>query len=91
MSLFELPWTRGIYLAILGLLSSRMTLTQGIPYLFVNNVIFVLPLIVILLGVYYGVSTKRLESWKDDERKWMRLAMGLVMIVLGVLMLTGIL
>jgi cytochrome c biogenesis protein CcdA/glutaredoxin len=91
VSMFELPCTGGIYLAILGLLSSKMTLVQGIPYLLLYNVIFVLPLFVILMGVYYGVSPERMESWRGDERKWMRLSMGAVMIVLGVLMLTGVL
>jgi cytochrome c biogenesis protein CcdA len=91
VSMFELPCTGGIYLAILGLLSSKMTLIQGIPYLLVYNVIFVLPLFMILFGVYYGVSPKRMESWRDSERKWMRLAMGIVMVALGVMMLTGIL
>jgi cytochrome c biogenesis protein CcdA len=91
VSMFELPCTGGIYLAILGLLSSKMTLIQGIPYLLVYNMIFVLPLFIILFGVYYGVSPKRMESWRDSERKWMRLAMGVVMVTLGVCMLSGIL
>jgi cytochrome c biogenesis protein CcdA len=91
VSMFELPCTGGIYLAILGLLSSKMTLVEGIPYLLIYNVIFVLPLFVILLGVYYGVSPQRVESWRSEDRKWMRLAMGIVMVTLGVLMLTGIL
>jgi cytochrome c biogenesis protein CcdA/glutaredoxin len=91
VSMFELPCTGGIYLAILGLLSSRMTLLQGIPYLLIYNVIFILPLLVILFGVCYGVSPKRMESWRGEEKRWMRFAMGVVMICLGVLMLTGVL
>jgi cytochrome c biogenesis protein CcdA/glutaredoxin len=91
VSMFELPCTGGIYLAILSLLSSKMTLIQGIPYLLVYNVIFVLPLFVILFGVYYGVSPETLESWRGGERKWMRLAMGIVMVALGGLMLSGML
>jgi cytochrome c biogenesis protein CcdA len=91
VSMFELPCTGGIYLAILGLLSSKMTLMEGLPYLLIYNVIFVLPLFVILFGVYYGVSPDRVESWREGERKWMRLTMGVVMIALGILMLSGIL
>jgi Cytochrome c biogenesis protein len=91
VSMVELPCTGGIYLAILGLLSSRMTIVQGIPYLLIYNAIFVLPLIVILLGVYYGVSPERMESWRGEEKRWMRLAMGCVMIALGALMLFGML
>jgi zinc transporter ZupT len=46
---------------------------------------------VILFGVYYGVSPETLESWRGGERKWMRLAMGIVMVALGGLMLSGML
>ncbi|MDD1677566.1 MAG: hypothetical protein LUO93_00070 [Methanomicrobiales archaeon] len=90
VSMFELPCTGGIYLAILGLLSSKMTLVQGMPYLLIYNAVFVLPLFVILFGIYFGVSPERMESWRGEEKKWMRLAMGIVMVALGVLMLTGI-
>ncbi len=91
VSIFELPCAGGIYLAILSLLSSKMTLVEGIPYLLLYNLIFVLPLFIILGVVYYGVSAESMESWRGERRKWMRLAMGAVMIALGVLMLSGIL
>lgn len=89
VSMFELPCTGGIYLAILGLLSSKMTLVAGIPYLILYNIIFVLPLFLILFAIYFGVSPKKAENWRKGKRKWMRLAMGLLMIILGVVMLLG--
>ena len=89
VSLFELPCTGGIYLAILGLLGSKMTLMQGIPYLLLYNFIFVLPLFVILAVIYRGVTPERAEQWRKGKRKWMRLAMGLLMVLLGSLMLLG--
>jgi len=91
VSIFELPCTGGIYLAILSLLSSKMTLAQGLPYLLLYNVIFVLPLLGILLIVYYGISAETMESWRGEGRRWIRLAMGVLMIALGALMLFGIL
>jgi hypothetical protein len=36
-------------------------LSAGIPYLLLNNLIFIAPLVVILLVVYGGVSTDTLE------------------------------
>jgi len=87
VSMFELPCTGGVYLAILGLLSSKMTLFSGIPYLFLYNVIFVLPLVIILLIVYLGVPPEKAEQWRLEKRAWMRLIMGLVMIALGAIML----
>ncbi|HRZ85333.1 MAG TPA: cytochrome c biogenesis protein [Candidatus Paceibacterota bacterium] len=90
VSLFELPCTGGPYLAILGLLSDKMTVLQGIPYLILYNFIFVLPLFVILFIVYKGLPPETIEQWRSDKRKWLRLVMGVAMIVLGALMLLGV-
>lgn len=91
VSLFELPCTGGIYLAILTLLSNNMTMAEGIPYLALYNAIFVLPLVGILAVFIMGVSTERANSWRLENRKILRLAMGLVMLLLGVVMLLGVL
>ena len=91
VSIVELPCTGGVYLAILGLLSSSMTLTEGLPYLLLYNVIFVLPLLAILLVVYAGVSADTLETMRLGGRRWMRGIIGVFLIVLGLLMLSGIL
>jgi cytochrome c biogenesis protein CcdA len=88
VSMFELPCTGGVYLAILSLLSSAKNL--AIPYLLLYNLIFVLPLFIILGIVYKGIPPEKVEHWRLSERKWMRLAMGTAMIALGVIMLLGI-
>jgi cytochrome c biogenesis protein CcdA len=89
VSMFELPCTGGVYLAILGLLSRKMSLAAGLPYLLLYNVIFVLPLFVILLAISKGLPPERAEQWRLEKRKWMKLTMGLLMIALGVIMLLG--
>jgi cytochrome c biogenesis protein CcdA len=89
VSMFELPCTGGVYLAILGMLADKMTRLAAMPYLFLYNLIFVSPLVVILFVVHKGISPERLESWRVGKRRWMRLAMGAVMIGLGVIMLMG--
>ncbi len=91
VSIVELPCTGGVYLAILGMLSSSMTLVAGLPYLLLYNAIFVIPLIVILLVVYAGVSADTLETMRLGGRRWMRGMIGVFLIVLGILMLSGIL
>ena len=91
VGMFELPCTGGIYLAILSLLSQEMTLMQGIPLLLLYNLIFILPLVVILAVVAYGISTERLETWRVEKRKMVRVIMGLVMIGLGILLLWEVL
>ncbi|MFA5020601.1 MAG: GAP family protein [Patescibacteria group bacterium] len=83
VALFELPCTGGFYLAILALLASQTTFGNGLAYLVFYNMIFVLPLVVILLIVYRGVDPKKLEQLRTAKRKWSRLIMGLVLIALG--------
>ena len=87
VGMFELPCTGGIYLAILSLLSSRVTVVEGIPYLLVYNLFFVLPLIVILGICTFGLPVERLEEWRTGSRKPVRFVMGAVMIFLGVILL----
>jgi cytochrome c biogenesis protein CcdA len=89
VSMVELPCTGGIYLAILGLLGDRMTLAEGIPYLLLYNMVFVLPLFLILMIMYWGGTPERLETFRSGSKRWMRLVMGIVMVALGALMLSG--
>ena len=83
----ELPCTGGPYLAITTLLAKIGFSLEVFWLLVVYNFIFVLPLIVILLLAYFGVSTKKMKDWKDKEKKWMRLAIGLVLIALGAILI----
>jgi cytochrome c biogenesis protein CcdA len=85
VSLFELPCTGGIYLAILATMSINKTFAIG--YLLLYNLIFVLPLIILTLLIYKGTSPERLQKWTNSEKKWMKLSAGLLMVVLGVYIL----
>jgi len=89
VSMVELPCTGGIYLAILGLLGNRMTLVEGIPYLLLYNLIFVLPLVLILVVMYWGGTPERMEAFQAGSKRWVRLVMGIVMVALGAVMLSG--
>lgn len=90
VSMVELPCTGGVYLAILGLIGDRMTLTGGIPYLLLYNLIFVIPLILILLVVYWGGTPERMEAYRAGSRRWVRLLIGFMMVALGAAMLLGV-
>jgi cytochrome c biogenesis protein CcdA len=90
VSMVELPCTGGVYLAILGLIGDRMTLMEGIPYLLFYNLIFVFPLILILLLVYWGGTPERMEAFRTGSSRWVRLVMGIVMVALGAAMLLGV-
>lgn len=85
VSLFELPCTGGIYLAILTSMSQNETFS--FLYLFLYNFIFVLPLVIITLIVYKGESTEFLHEWTNKNKKWMKLFAGFILIVLGLYIL----
>ena len=82
----ELPCTGGPYLAILTLLSQNFNFEAFLMLVF-YNIIFVMPLIVILLMVYFGYKIQRLKRWKQNNRTYMRLAIGIILVFLGWLLI----
>jgi cytochrome c biogenesis protein CcdA len=88
VSLFELPCTGGVYIAILGMLSRTDFSAQSIFYLAVYNFVFVLPLIIILLLSAFGLSSEKIDKWRKSNRRKMRLFIGISLIILSILMIT---
>lgn len=86
VAIVELPCTGGPYLAITAILAKSFDL-QAFVYLCVYNFIFILPLLGILLLIYFGASTLKMKQWWIDNRKWMNLSSGILMILLGSLLI----
>ncbi|MBP2134058.1 cytochrome c biogenesis protein CcdA [Methanomicrobium sp. W14] len=84
VGMFELPCTGGIYLAIISLLSSEMTFTEGVPYLLLYNLFFVMPLLMITFAVGFGLSPKFVDSARLRYRNKIRFAMGIALILIGI-------
>jgi len=78
----ELPCTGAPYLAILTILRIDFTI-WAFALLVLYNIIFVLPLIVILIMVATGTKISAVSKWKEDSKGNMRLAMGLMFVALG--------
>lgn len=87
VAIVELPCTGGPYLAITAILAKSFD-QRAVLFLLLYNFIFVLPLIVILLVIYFGASTLHLKQWRQEKRKWMNLFSGILMIALGVLLVS---
>lgn len=87
VSMVELPCTGGVYLAVLALLAESTTKASATTYLVIYNIMFILPLIIITLLVIVGMKAHHLEEWRQGKREWMKLALGLFMVALGVWML----
>ena len=78
----ELPCTGAPYLAILTILRIDFTIWAfGLMVLY--NLIFVLPLIIILIMVATGTKISTVSKWKEESKGNMRLAMGLMFVALG--------
>ena len=82
----ELPCTGAPYIAIITLLSLNFNL-QAFLLLVFYNIIFVMPLIIILLLVAGGMKLPMLQAWKQEARGTMRLAIGLLLVGLGWLLI----
>lgn len=85
VGLCEFPCTGGPYLTVIGLLHDQATYLKGVSYLLFYNLIFVLPLVVILLIASHHSLLKKVQSWQKQENRNMRFIGGLIMIVLGLL------
>ncbi|HLC81632.1 MAG TPA: hypothetical protein VJH68_03160 [Candidatus Nanoarchaeia archaeon] len=86
VSAVELPCTGAPYLAIITLLSQYFDLTAFL-LLIAYNLVFVLPLIIILLLVAGGVKLHKIHKWKQQNKPYMRLLVGLLLIALGWLLM----
>jgi cytochrome c biogenesis protein CcdA len=51
------------------------------------NLIFVAPLRIILLLVALGMKVGKIQQWKTDNRHYMRLAIGILLVSLGWLLM----
>jgi len=87
-SLVEIPCTSGIPLVYVTLLAQK----DGayLPYLIWYNIFFVLPLLAIIVLVSLAwTQADKIEKWRLDFRKYMRLVAGLILAFLGLAFLLG--
>jgi len=91
VSVFLLPCTIGPYVILTGMLSI-LQLINTLPYLLFYNVIFILPMLMITLIVYFGLSTiDDISLWQAKNMKYLNLTAGVIMAILGVIIFMGLL
>jgi len=89
VTLFLLPCTIGPYIILGGMLSYG-EFAGALPYLTVYNLIFVLPMVIIILLVFFGSkSIKQVTEWREKNVKVMHLIIGLIFLLLGLSMFFG--
>lgn len=87
-SLVELPCTSGLPLVYVTILAQKGG--AYLPYLIWYNIFFVLPLLAIITLVAFAwTQADKLEQWRLNFRKYMRLVAGLILVFLGFALLKG--
>ncbi len=93
VSLFLLPCSSGPYFTILWYLSSQSKElhTRWYIYLLVYNLLFILPMLIIVVLVSFGrASVDKLAKIKHENTKIIHLIVGLLMLGLGIYVLVTI-
>ncbi len=90
VGLCTVPCSGAVYLSVLAMLSLQDTFPRAFAYLVLYNVLFVLPLGVILVAASARPTLNRLARWNLHHREGMRLGMGLGVCALGLIILATV-
>lgn len=88
VGLCEFPCTGGPYLMVLGLLHDQGTYLSGLGYLLIYNLIFILPLVLILLVAANKDLLEKAKEWQAKERRLMKIGGSIAVILLGLFVLS---
>jgi cytochrome c biogenesis protein CcdA len=89
VTIFLLPCTIGPYLICCGILSAE-AIMNSLPPLLIYNLIFVLPMLLIIGIVYLGLRrVEDVSAWKEKNIHKLHLVEGLIMLALGLAMFAG--
>lgn len=83
VGLCSVPCSGGIYAAITALLASKTTFLTGFLYLLLYNLMFVMPLLILLILATNPFTLVKFGEWQQKHKRSQKLIMGLFMIALG--------
>ena len=87
VTLFLLPCTMGPYIVASGLLADLGTL-GALPWLLYYNLVFVLPMLIIVGIVYFGFAKiDDVTGWKDKHVRALHLVAGILLFLVGLAIL----
>jgi cytochrome c biogenesis protein CcdA len=75
-----------VYLGILVLLASKASFSEGFIYLVLYNVMFVVPLILLMLLATNADVLLKMDEWRVVSRRRLKLLSGAFLIALAALM-----
>lgn len=84
VTLLETPCSLPIYVGTATILSqSGMALPLIVLYFLYYNLLFVLPLIVVLMVMWRGQRLIEMKEWEHKAKKWMHLSLAVVLLTMG--------
>ncbi len=86
IGLCTVPCSGAVYLAVLALLSAQPTAT-AFGYLVLYNLMFILPLVVVLIAASARPALNKLAHWNLHHKEWVRLALGTGVVLMGLAIL----
>lgn len=87
VGLCTFPCSGGIYVAILGLVAAQATRISGIGYLLLYNLMFILPLIVVLFLSSNKLVVEKIRQQKQEKKRLINIALYVLLIVVSAIML----
>jgi cytochrome c biogenesis protein CcdA len=90
IGLCTVPCSGAVYLGVLSLLALQPTALLGYSYLVLYNVVFVLPLVVMLIAASARPTLNRLAHWNLHHKEWVRLVLGGGVVAMGLLILATV-
>ncbi len=91
MGLESFPCSGGPYVAILGLLGSQTGFWEGFGYLALYNLMFIMPLVIILILALNPVMGAKIQAWERSSSHKVRGITGGVMALIGLALLIWVL
>ena len=89
VTIFLLPCTIGPYIIAAGLLS-EIGLLQTLPWLLYYNIVFILPMLLIVGIVYKGFAkVEEVSGWKERNIRNLHLIAGVLLFLVGLSLLMG--
>ncbi len=90
VGILEAPCSVPIYLAVIEVLKGEGgTLATVFPHILIYNLMFILPLVVLSIAVYFGYKAHVLEKQTLKTKRWMKLWIGIILLLLAAALLFG--
>ena len=89
VTIFLLPCTIGPYIIASGLLS-KIAFIKTIPWLLYYNIVFIIPMMIIVGIVYKGFAkVEEVSGWKERNIRYLHLIAGTLLFLVGLSLLIG--